>query len=835
MGCINKTEIIKSDNSYKSNPDENSRLGIKEDNNNNLHKSNSSKNADNNNKNNNYNNNVSSSNVTSNNNINNYKNKDNTLNSLASNDYFNNKYVVIGEISNQHKAGEFKIQLKSDPLEFRCMRKLKKISLEKNNIDAEDSFILEQINLLKKIQHKHISKLYECITTPSCYFLIMDYCKEGTLDDKLKWSIKYSESQIKYLAFQLFEAIQYLNRNKLIHTDIKPINILIDEIVKNENDEDLFNIKLLNLDSYGENVEVSNTSNVMMPYYIAPEVIDNKEKITSDIWSVGVIIYQMFYGEVPFNGDNLKELYSNIKSAKITQNSSSSSALRDLLNLIFVKDYSKRITVEKCLEHKWFKIGNKTPADTGILKKNIIEEINTDTNFVKNDENNSNSSGLSINKDKSSMKEKTSEENFRSSEDKNSDESNHTKQAELKKKKKIPPKTLILGGGRGRKIKKKSKISPLIKYCILFIKYYIRIYFQKDKEMNKLNNIYLKYKIEKNINIFVNYINCKRIISFDSFYYNKNDSLNKNLSKNIKEQINNKEELFKILIQNKKNMIEMNLKTSYGKLKKSSVDEIKNIFKESNSFNLYEIKKYKQYFNEIEFEMEKNKYKEIYLFMDFYKLLINSINKLYAQYLNNNISTNVDSNNTFNTMFGFGNKSKESIKNEFSKVNSDNIISDQSNNYIMSIDIKEQEKNKDTINDNNNKDNLLHNENNKNSEEGGDAFQNHNFNNVNNKDNKDNEKMTDKNELKDKGVNEINKLNNNEMSESVNNDKTENENINKLDKSNNKNDNNDINNYNCNKVYEDNYNNSDDDEFERRKNDVNRFDPEKFLINIGFS
>jgi hypothetical protein len=535
----------------------------------------------------------------------------------------------------------------------------------------------------------------------------------------------------------------------------------------------------------------------------------------------------MFYGEVPFNGDNLKELYSNIKSAKITQNSSSSPALRDLLNLIFVKDYSKRITVEKCLEHSWFKIGNKTPIDTGILKKNIIEEINTDTNFIKNEENNSNSSELRVNKDKSSMKEKTSEENFRSSEDKNSDESKHSKPVELKAKRKMPPRTLILGGGRGRKCKNnnKSKISPLIKYSILFIKYYIRIYFQKDKEMNKLNNIYLKYKIEKNINIFVNYINCKRIISFDSFYYNQNDSLNKNLSKNIKEQINNKEELFKILIQNKKNMIESNLKTSYGKLKKSSVDEIKNIFKESNSFNLYEIKKYKQYFNEIEFEMEKNKYKEIYLFMDFYKLLINSINKLYAQYLNNNISTNVDSSNTFNTMFGFGNKSKESIKNEFSKVNSDNIIiSDQSNNNIMSIDIikEEQEKNKDTINDNDN--------NNKNCEV-------NNTSNVN-KENKDNENITDKNELKGKSVNEISKLNNNEVSESVNNGKNENENINKLDKldkSNNKSDNCDINNYSCNNVCEDNNNNSDEDEYEKRKNDVNRFDPEKFLINIGFS
>ena len=176
MGCINKTEIIKSENSYKSTPDENSRH--------NMNKSNSLRNADNNNKNNNNNNdnnnnnnynNISSSNITSNDNTNNNRNKDNTLNSLASNDYFNNKYIIIGEINNQQKVGEFKIQLKSDPSEFRCMRKLKKISLEKNNIDAEDSFILEQINLLKKIQHKHISKLYECITTPSCYFLIMDY------------------------------------------------------------------------------------------------------------------------------------------------------------------------------------------------------------------------------------------------------------------------------------------------------------------------------------------------------------------------------------------------------------------------------------------------------------------------------------------------------------------------------------------------------------------------------------------------------------------------------------------------------------------------------------
>ena len=100
----------------------------------------------------------------------------------------------------------------------------------------------------------------------------------------------------------------------------------------------------------------------------------------------------MFYGEVPFGGDNLNEVYSNIKNEKIIQNSNSSLALRDLLNLIFVKDYNKRITVDKCLEHYWFHVGNKTPQDTEILKKNIVEEINTDTNILNYKNDNSNNS-----------------------------------------------------------------------------------------------------------------------------------------------------------------------------------------------------------------------------------------------------------------------------------------------------------------------------------------------------------------------------------------------------------------------------------------------------------
>ena len=836
MGCIQKNEIIKSEISQILSKEDIFRQSLKEEN---IFQMNSLKNSKNNYyKSNNLfysNSNNSGSNVTSNNKLNNNHTKNNTINSLISNDYFTNKYTLIGELNNQQNIEEFKIQLKSNPSIFRCMRKIKKnLSKNQNNNEADDNSVLEEVNLLKGINHKHICQLYECITTVNSYFLIMDFCKEGNLENKLKLPIKYSEAQIKYLAYQIFSAVQYLNKNNYMHTDIKPVNILIDEIIQNENDEDLFNIKLLNFGSYGE---IESNSNVnILPYYIAPEVINNEYDITSDVWSIGVIIYQMFYGEVPFRGDNINELYSNINRAQITQTLNASSNLRDLLDLIFVKDCKKRINVNKCLEHNWFNVGNKSQRSTDIYKKNIIEEINTNTNTNKINE-------------KTDHYYKYSKPNEESLEEKKSNKVNNDKNNNIEyiglssQNEKKGRRTLVLGMQRSRK---NNKIFPLIKNCILFIKYYIRIYFQKDKEISKLNNIYLKYKIENNINLFINYINNTKKISFDSFYYNQNDLLNKNLSTSIKTQINNKEELFKLLIENKKKYIEMNLKKSYGKLKKSSVDEIKNIFKESNNINMYEIQKYKLYFNEIELEMEKNKYKQIYLFMDFYKLLINSINKLYTQLISNNISTNADSiyTNTNNTIPGLINKSKESIKNENSKEINDKIILYKEEKNIPSETIKDNNINKENqnniiindingINENMSNNNIINN----NNEKVNNLYKTSIINNaiISNMNNDNDITKIKKKKLNKTNIN-VKTKSFKELVMSKEKRKSINEvhpNVNKL----NVNVNNKVKNGKINSKVFDSENDDDDDyyELEKRKNDKNRFDPEKFLAIIGFS
>ena len=837
MGCIQKNEIIKSEISQILSKEDIFRQSLKEEN---IFQMNSLKNSKNNYyKSNNLfysNSNNSGSNVTSNNKLNNNHTKNNTINSLISNDYFTNKYTLIGELNNQQNIEEFKIQLKSNPSIFRCMRKIKKnLSKNQNNNEADDNSVLEEVNLLKGINHKHICQLYECITTVNSYFLIMDFCKEGNLENKLKLPIKYSEAQIKYLAYQIFSAVQYLNKNNYMHTDIKPVNILIDEIIQNENDEDLFNIKLLNFGSYGE---IESNSNVnILPYYIAPEVINNEYDITSDVWSIGVIIYQMFYGEVPFRGDNINELYSNINRAQITQTLNASSNLRDLLDLIFVKDCKKRINVNKCLEHNWFNVGNKSQRSTDIYKKNIIEEINTNTNTNKINE-------------KNDHYYKYSKPNEESLEEKKSNKVNNDKNNNIEyiglssQNEKKGRRTLVLGMQRNRK---NNKIFPLIKNCILFIKYYIRIYFQKDKEISKLNNIYLKYKIENNINLFINYINNTKKISFDSFYYNQNDLLNKNLSTSIKTQINNKEELFKLLIENKKKYIEMNLKKSYGKLKKSSVDEIKNIFKESNNINMYEIQKYKLYFNEIELEMEKNKYKQIYLFMDFYKLLINSINKLYTQLISNNISTNADSiyTNTNNTIPGLNNKSKESIKNENSKEINDKIILYKEEKNIPAETIKDNNINKENqnniiindingINENMSNNNIINN----NNEKANNLYKTSIINNniISNMNNDNDINIINKKKLNKTNINVKTKsfkelVMSKEKRKSINEVHT---NVNKL----NVNVNNKVKNGKINSKVFDSENDDDDDDYyesEKRKNNKNRFDPEKFLAIIGFS
>ena len=91
------------------------------------------------------------------------------------------------------------------------------------------------------------------------------------------------------------------------------------------------------------------------PYYIAPEVIERNYGKECDIWSLGVVIYFMLSGQMPFEGRSSKELYRNIKRAKFKMPDHFCDDLKNLIERMLEKDTNKRITAADAMKHDWFK------------------------------------------------------------------------------------------------------------------------------------------------------------------------------------------------------------------------------------------------------------------------------------------------------------------------------------------------------------------------------------------------------------------------------------------------------------------------------------------------
>jgi calcium-dependent protein kinase len=96
------------------------------------------------------------------------------------------------------------------------------------------------------------------------------------------------------------------------------------------------------------------------PYYMAPEVLTRKYGPECDIWAVGVIMYFMLSGEMPFTSDNRKDLFRKIRKEPINlalpEWEGLSSSSKDLVEKLLIKDPKKRITITEALQHQWFKL-----------------------------------------------------------------------------------------------------------------------------------------------------------------------------------------------------------------------------------------------------------------------------------------------------------------------------------------------------------------------------------------------------------------------------------------------------------------------------------------------
>ena len=158
-------------------------------------------------------------------------------------------------------------------------------------------------------------KYYEAFESSKMIYIVTEYCAGGELFDRLTASEdqSFSERETKQLMKKLFQAINHCHAHNIAHRDLKPENIMF----KHKDGDLASEIKIIDF-GLGQMVEhYEAKSTVGTPYYIAPEVIDRQYNQECDNWSLGVIMYILLSGYLPFSGQSAPEVFEKVKKADV--------------------------------------------------------------------------------------------------------------------------------------------------------------------------------------------------------------------------------------------------------------------------------------------------------------------------------------------------------------------------------------------------------------------------------------------------------------------------------------------------------------------------------------
>jgi calcium-dependent protein kinase len=270
---------------------------------------------------------------------------------------------------------------------FQNIVAMKVINKDPNN-ELDEQEIRNEIDILKKLSHPNIVKIYEFYVSNSHYYIVTEFCRDGELFSYIK--NKYSERQLAVLFYQVFSGLWYLHDNKILHRDIKLENIMISQKEKdNETGEELFWVKIIDFGTakiFEKNKKEKDV--VGSSYYIAPEVLQQNYNEKCDTWSVGVILYMMLVGRAPFDGKDDEEIILKINSADYNSKEPKlmkhSPEVRDLVSKLLQKDTDKRYSAKEAIAHPWFQKYGGRSLYSNFKREEIELYINNLFNYYFN-------------------------------------------------------------------------------------------------------------------------------------------------------------------------------------------------------------------------------------------------------------------------------------------------------------------------------------------------------------------------------------------------------------------------------------------------------------------
>ena len=291
-----------------------------------------------------------------------------------------------------------------------------KVLNKKNCSNDVVKFFYNEISIFSSLNHNNIVRYYGNRETSSSYVLIMEYCSGNSLLSCLKRHIQmykkpFTEVIIQQIMNQIVKGLKYLHENNIIHRDLKSENIF----VKFYNLENYNKVNLdkthIKIGDFGFSIRNEKFSSIAgTPVYMDPRILKKYNERTNkknseifdkscDIWSLGVICFEMITGRRVFNGEDISELYQNVEKGDYELPISLSEEIVSFINGMLQYDPKKRLTIEQLSHHRFLTKNIKdfkqlhlslveSKVDNGQLKINIIKNdsiwgIFNEDNFLR--------------------------------------------------------------------------------------------------------------------------------------------------------------------------------------------------------------------------------------------------------------------------------------------------------------------------------------------------------------------------------------------------------------------------------------------------------------------
>lgn len=242
--------------------------------------------------------------------------------------------------------------------------------------------LINEIKLHKKLHHQHIVNFEHFFEDKENVYILLELCANQTLNELLKRRKRLTEIEIQAYIIQITKALKYIHNHKIIHRDLKLGNLFMNHKLE------------LKLGDFGlaAKIEYEGQRRKTVcgtPNYIAPEILEKKNghSYEVDVWSLGVIIYTLFYGRPPYETADVKLTYKRIKinNYSFPESIKIHFSARKLISSILNLDPSKRPTLDQILECDFFKLYSSVPHALPLSTLACPPSLNYINAFVRKD------------------------------------------------------------------------------------------------------------------------------------------------------------------------------------------------------------------------------------------------------------------------------------------------------------------------------------------------------------------------------------------------------------------------------------------------------------------